>query len=106
MHDLDTTRLGMGDFVFYSVLVGKAAVSGSVLATLAAVFGVVAGLIITLTMFPDYEDSIPALPVSILLGIVLHFATLLVVEPVLQFVVSNIYLCDVFYFYDYLYPVN
>lgn len=73
----------MGDFVFYSLLVGKAAVSGSLLATIASMIGVIGGLIITLTMFPDTDESIPALPIPIILGIVYHFSTLLVIEPII-----------------------
>uniref|UniRef100_A0A915DEA1 Presenilin n=1 Tax=Ditylenchus dipsaci TaxID=166011 RepID=A0A915DEA1_9BILA len=78
LQDSEMTRLGMGDFVFYSLLVGKAAAGGSFLATFNALIGVVVGLIITLTSLPDYEEfeSIPALPISICLGLGLYFGTL------------------------------
>lgn len=68
-----SARLGMGDFVFYSLLVGKAAVSGSIFATIGAIFGVLAGLIITLTVLTDGDETTPALPVSIFLGTTFHF---------------------------------
>jgi ABC-type lipoprotein release transport system permease subunit len=74
----------MGDFVFYSLLVGKAAVSGSVLATIGAIVGVIIGLVITLTVLTKGDETIPALPVSIFLGMAFHFGILFVVEPMLQ----------------------
>ncbi|EYB89028.1 hypothetical protein Y032_0237g3241 [Ancylostoma ceylanicum] len=51
----DSLRLGMGDFVFYSVLVGQAATTGSVGATIAAALGVVYGLLVTLTYFSNEQ---------------------------------------------------
>ncbi|KAI6181985.1 hypothetical protein M3Y99_01968200 [Aphelenchoides fujianensis] len=81
-----SARLGMGDFVFYGLLVGKAAASGSVAATLAAAVGVINGLIFTLTVLTDGDETMPALPVSIFCGLVLHFGTLHLVEPMLQVV--------------------
>lgn len=81
---LASARLGMGDFVFYSLLVGKAAVSGSILATSGAIIGVIIGLIITLTVLSNGEETTPALPVSIFLGMTLHFGILYLAEPMLQ----------------------
>ncbi|PIO57259.1 hypothetical protein TELCIR_21337, partial [Teladorsagia circumcincta] len=53
LNDANSLRLGMGDFVFYSVLVGQAATTGNVGATIAAALGVVYGLLITLTYFSN-----------------------------------------------------
>ncbi|EYB89030.1 hypothetical protein Y032_0237g3241 [Ancylostoma ceylanicum] len=53
LNDANSLRLGMGDFVFYSVLVGQAATTGSVGATIAAALGVVYGLLVTLTYFSN-----------------------------------------------------
>lgn len=80
---LASSRLGMGDFVFYSLLVGKAAVSGSILATCGAVAGVILGLIITLTMLTSGDETTPALPVSIFLGMTFHFGILFLVDPII-----------------------
>lgn len=85
-----TTRLGMGDFIFYSLLVGKAASNGSVFATIAAIFDILLGLIITLTLASDYEDSLPALPISVCLGAAFHFGVLFGVQPFVEFVVFEL----------------
>uniref|UniRef100_A0AC34QAC1 Presenilin n=1 Tax=Panagrolaimus sp. JU765 TaxID=591449 RepID=A0AC34QAC1_9BILA len=87
LNDENSIRLGLGDFVFYSVLVGKAASSGSLAATVAAMFGVILGLLITLTVFSDSDDTMPALPCSVALGMIFHFGTLFVFEPVFQWLV-------------------
>ncbi|TKR81821.1 hypothetical protein L596_015635 [Steinernema carpocapsae] len=79
----DRVRLGMGDFVFYGVLVGKAACSGSIVATAAAYIGVCVGLLLTLMVVFKRDDTVPALPNSIALGMLLHFGTLHLVEPCL-----------------------
>ncbi|VDO90862.1 unnamed protein product [Heligmosomoides polygyrus] len=73
LNDANSLRLGMGDFVFYSVLVGQAATTGNVGATIAAALGVVYGLLITLTYFSNGDETTPALPISIVLGTVFHF---------------------------------
>ncbi|KAI1717866.1 presenilin domain-containing protein [Ditylenchus destructor] len=88
LQDADVARLGMGDFVFYSILVGKAAASGSVPATLNAMVGVVVGLVITLVAFADNEETIPALPISITLGMLFHFGTVFVSEPISSYLIS------------------
>ncbi|PAV79074.1 hypothetical protein WR25_14498 [Diploscapter pachys] len=75
-----TMRLGLGDFVFYSLLVGKAATSGSSLATLASIVGVLYGLVITLTSSSFGEVTTPALPLSVLFGTMFHFVTLVIVR--------------------------
>ncbi|VDL80405.1 unnamed protein product [Nippostrongylus brasiliensis] len=77
---LNSLRLGMGDFVFYSVLVGQAATTGNIGATIAAALGVVYGLLITLTYFSNGDETTPALPISIALGTIFHF-TFFVLEP-------------------------
>ena len=80
----------MGDFVFYSILVGKAASSGSLLATPAAIIGVVLGLILTLTVLADTDETMPALPFSVALGMIFHFGTLYGFEPVFYFLYNEL----------------
>ena len=56
----DAIKLGLGDFIFYSVLVGLGA---------------------TLLLLAVYQKALPALPISIALGMAFYFITRFVLEP-------------------------
>ena len=76
----NSIKLGLGDFIFYSILVSKAALysyTTFVVCTLA----VLSGLGITLLLLAIYGQALPALPVSILLGVVFFVLTRYVIEP-------------------------
>jgi len=73
-------KLGLGDFVFYSLLCARAALVS--FTTFIAVFVVVLfGLAMTLVLLAVYRQALPALPISILLGLVFFFAVDAVVYP-------------------------
>ncbi|ERN07517.1 hypothetical protein AMTRI_Chr10g226050 [Amborella trichopoda] len=72
-------KLGLGDFIFYSVLVGRAAMY-DFMAMYACYLAIIAGLGVTLMLLAFYQKALPALPVSILLGIVFYFLTRLLLE--------------------------
>jgi presenilin 1 len=73
-------KLGLGDFVFYSLLVGRASLR-STAALVACAVAVLAGLCATLALLPVLERVLPALPISIALGIMFYFASWLMIEP-------------------------
>ena len=62
-------KLGLGDFIFYSVLVATAGKQGGYLSAMACMFTVLGGLAATLVLLVVYEKALPALPISISLGI-------------------------------------
>ncbi|EPS66348.1 hypothetical protein M569_08428, partial [Genlisea aurea] len=64
-------KLGLGDFIFYSVLAGRAAMY-DLMAFYACYLAVVAGLGITLLLLAAYRKALPALPFSVLLGVVFY----------------------------------
>jgi presenilin 1 len=79
----NTIRLGLGDFIFYSVLVAKAA-QHSYTTFAACCLVILAGLGGTLVLLSVYHHALPALPISIALGIFFYFATRIFIEPYIE----------------------
>ena len=76
----DAIKLGLGDFIFYSVLVGRAAMY-DVLTALVCYIAVMAGLGITLLLLALNRQALPALPVSIALGVLFYSLARFILEP-------------------------
>jgi len=77
-------KLGLGDFIFYSVLVGRAAMQSLFCAVFCYV-AVISGLIVTLAGLALHKAALPALPVSIALGVITFVAIKFFVEPCLVY---------------------
>jgi presenilin 1 len=84
----NSIRLGLGDFIFYSVLVAKAA-QYSFCTFAACVLVILAGLGWTLVLLSVYGHALPALPISIFLGVVFYLTTRLCMEPWIEAVMSQ-----------------
>jgi len=79
----NTIKLGLGDFVFYSLLVSRAA-SFSFASFVACALVVVGGLGATLLLLTLYKKALPALPISILSGCFIYFSFRFFVTPLLD----------------------
>ena len=76
----NTIKLGLGDFIFYSVLVSKAAEHGFA-AFVACFLSVLAGLGGTLVLLAVFHRALPALPISIFLAVIMFVLTYFCMEP-------------------------
>jgi presenilin 1 len=69
--DEGAIKLGLGDFIFYSVLVSKAALYSLTTAVICTII-IIAGLGVTLLLLSVYKMALPALPVSIFFGVAFY----------------------------------
>ena len=86
-------RLGLGDFIFYSLLVARGATLGDDTTVAACYIAVLAGMCGTIMLLAIVKKALPALPFSIALGLIFFFLTRGVVVPyVKEFSTRQIYL--------------
>lgn len=82
-------KLGLGDFVFYSVLVGRASMY-DLMTVYACYLAIISGLGCTLILLSVCRKALPALPISIALGVLFYFLTRLLMEPFIVGTATNL----------------
>lgn len=83
-------HLGLGDFIFYSVLMARAASSGDLNTVFCCLFFINIGLVGTLIVHSFARKALPALPFSIAFGIFSYFTTHYLITPFYQSMVTNL----------------
>mmetsp|Transcript_28493 Transcript_28493/g.53842 ORF Transcript_28493/g.53842 Transcript_28493/m.53842 type:complete len:711 (+) Transcript_28493:135-2267(+) len=84
----NTIKLGLGDFIFYSVLVAKSA-QYSFTCFISSFLVILAGLGGTLVLLAVYKHALPALPISIFLAVFFYVMVRFVAEPWIHAVLST-----------------
>ncbi|CCW63173.1 unnamed protein product [Phytomonas sp. EM1] len=86
-------KLGLGDFIFYALLVGRAAMSGF-LPFFFCLVTILSGMIATLVslfVFRDLLHALPALPISIFLATAVYFITEYIVKDMNTYFSLKVY---------------
>ncbi|KAI0557929.1 Presenilin [Gracilaria domingensis] len=73
-------KLGLGDFVFYSILVAEASKTG-VMTAVTSFIAILAGLCATLFLVTVCRKALPALPISITAGLLSYLLTRYTLQP-------------------------
>jgi presenilin 1 len=93
VYNAESVKLGLGDFIFYSILVARGATIGDDTTVAACYIAILAGMCGTIMLLALVKKALPALPFSIGLGIIFYFLTRAVVVPYIgQFSTQQIYL--------------
>ncbi|VDQ13077.1 unnamed protein product [Trichobilharzia regenti] len=82
-------KLGLGDFVFYSLLIGRATLDGDAVTVITCYVAILVGMCITIIVLGITRQALPALPISIACGILFYFVSSATISPFLEATASQ-----------------
>nr|CAX74628.1 Presenilin [Schistosoma japonicum] len=82
--DSKGVKLGLGDFVFYSLLIGRATLDGDAVTVVTCYVAILVGMCITIIVLGITRRALPALPISIACGILFYFVSSATISPFLE----------------------
>eukprot|EP01065_Artemidia_motanka_P009189 TRINITY_DN14693_c0_g1_i1.p1 TRINITY_DN14693_c0_g1~~TRINITY_DN14693_c0_g1_i1.p1 ORF type:complete len:447 (+),score=89.73 TRINITY_DN14693_c0_g1_i1:182-1522(+) len=88
VYESKSYKLGLGDFVFYSVLVGRASMYMYITWEVCFV-AILTGLCGTLSCLGAFQKALPALPISIFTGIAVYFLARYLLVPYVTEMATN-----------------
>ena len=74
-------KLGLGDFVFYSLLIGKSASQFNLTTIVACFLAIIVGLSATIVLVAILQRPLPALPIPVLFAVFIFFTSEYAVVP-------------------------
>ncbi|CAI5439596.1 unnamed protein product [Caenorhabditis angaria] len=85
-----TIRLGLGDFVFYSLMIANVVQTSNYLTTISCFISNLAGLAITLPIVSFAQKPLPALPFPLFFAAFFYFFSHIAITPFTQFFARNL----------------
>ncbi|KNB42162.1 presenilin-like protein [Blastocystis sp. subtype 4] len=84
----ESVQLGLGDFIFYSLMVSKASLSSTVPFVFVFII-ILSGLLMTMALLSVLEQALPALPFSMLLGVTAYALSYFLITKMINAFVLN-----------------
>ncbi|KAF1741579.1 hypothetical protein MXB_789 [Myxobolus squamalis] len=83
------SQLGLGDFIFFGILIGKASLLGDMNVIFGCYISIIFGFLITYLILITFGKALPALPASLILGLIVYFCFVPFVNPYLSYLTTN-----------------
>lgn len=85
-------QLGLGDFVFFATLIGKASLLQDMNVIFFCYIALIFGFFVTFLFLIMSGRALPALPVSLIFGLIMYFTSSFLVSPMYTFITKNCFM--------------